>query len=189
MCNMGAGQHCILTFETYQLVLNMQCDVQSTRKGNAAVQGMQHVAGQRCTPFAEACRGVTASSHRTAQGASVMLEPFTMLHVRPLQNGQDTVEAGVDRLFERNVDDVSGSHQTLILEAPQVRSTSNSLLIVTYIMQSLLFNGLYKMEAVGYIPLWNSSADVVCFTSWCYVVPNVECGAAGASHTGRSVHV
>jgi hypothetical protein len=100
----------------------MRC-VQQTRKGNAAVQGMHLVAGQRCTPFAESFRGLTATSYRTAQRTSLTLEPFTMLHVRPLQNGRDTVEDGLARLFERSVDDSQqpGSHQTLILELPKVR--------------------------------------------------------------------
>jgi hypothetical protein len=100
----------------------MRSSVQQTKKGNAAVQGMHLVAGQRCTPFAESFRGLTATSYRTAQRASLTLEPFTMLHVRPLQNSKDTVEDGLARLFERSVDDSQqpGCHQTLILELPKV---------------------------------------------------------------------
>lgn len=83
---------------------------------------MHVVAGQRSTPFAEAFRGLSATSYRTAQRTSVTLEPFSMLHVRPLQNSRDSVEAGLARLFERSVDDSQqrGSHQTLILEMPKV---------------------------------------------------------------------
>lgn len=106
--------------------------MQKKRKGNEPLQGMHLVADQRCTPFAEAFRGLTATSYKTGQRASVSLEPFSMLHVRPLRNSTDSVEAGLSRLFERDEDDSSqpGSHQTLILELPKVASF-NALCVAT----------------------------------------------------------
>ena len=114
------------------VVNSRQRSVQQKRKGNEPLQGMHLVADQRCTPFAEAFRGLTAMTYRAAQRTSVTLEPFSMLHIRPLQNGLDTVEAALGRLFERGVDDSQqpGSHQTLILELPKV-AFFNALCFVT----------------------------------------------------------
>lgn len=91
--------------------------MQRGRKGTATVQGMQLLAEQRCTPFAEALRGVT-----TTATSVVNMEPCTVLHVHPeVDDGADTIEAGLARLFAKDTLECGSGHQTLLLELPEVR--------------------------------------------------------------------